>query len=227
MRSCILGELRKGIQALGEEFQVRVKRTSHVSCRVRAGRSQRAKHGTFSNKIGLVALLATEQVKRVRHSRVEERVLGVEYRVVGENRTRAVCGLHGLSSEGESGFAEQLGAAEAWLLERGGGLLVGDFNQVPCRAFRNSVYELTAGDMLLRNLLRFNCSCYGAPVLGGKSRLIGEGPKAQAFGGWTHFDGDSGTSCIDFGVEVLGGQRKKGQTVESGCGAPAAQGRGS
>ena len=93
-------------------------------------------------------------------------------------------------------------------------MLVGDFNQVPCRAFRNSVYELTAGDLLLRKLLRFDCSCCEAPVLGGKSRLIGEGPRAQAFGGWTRFDGNSGTSCIDFGVEVGGRVEDKWRETE-------------
>ena len=90
-----LGELRRGIQRWARSFR-------YEPCFLPGeGGSQRAKHGTFSNKNGMVALLATEQVKRVRHLRVEERVLGVEYRVVGEDRTRAVCGLHGLSSEGD------------------------------------------------------------------------------------------------------------------------------
>ena len=178
------------------------------------GGSRRAVgNGTGSCKNGVIALVAKEQAKLVRWVRVEERVLGIEVRIASENRTRVVCGLHGLSSEGDSNFGQQLGAAEDWLREHGGGLLVGDFNRVPCCTFRKGAHVLAADDLQLRKLARWRCTCCQAPVEDGGQRLVGAGVAESWLGGWTRFDGEEGTSCIDFGIAV--GDKEEGKWVET------------
>ena len=202
-----VSEMRKGLQGWARAIQYEVRILPGE------GGSRRAQAGTLSHKNGLVMLVAKEQAKAVRHVRVEERVLGMVFRIGGEERTRAICGLHGLSSDGDSNFCTQLGAAEEWLQAQGGGILVGDFNRVPCSAFRKGDHTLSADDLALRKLMRFQCACCQAPGEEGCLRLIGRGVAEECLGGWTRFEGEEGTSCIDFGVAV--GHREEGKWTES------------
>ena len=202
-----LGEMRKGLQGWARALQYEPRFLPGE------GGSRREQAGTLSNKNGLVMLVAKEQAKAVRHVRVEERVLGLVFRIVGEGRLRAICGLHGLSADGSSDFGKQLGAAEDWLQSQGGGVLVGDFNRVPCSAFRKGEHGLTQDDLALRKLTRFRCGCCQAPCEEGVQRLIGMGAAEKWLDGWTRFEAGVGTSCIDFGVAI--GLREEGRWSET------------
>ena len=72
-----------------------------------------------------------------------------------------VC-MHGLhpvpkAAVGEC-FESQLLSSLDWLGQRGGGLLLGDFNRVVCRKWRCSGAMLNAGDRALRQAARWSCA---------------------------------------------------------------------
>ena len=56
--------------------------------------------------------------------------------------------MHGLHGVADSSFADQLSRANAWLEGSSGGLLVGDFNRVACKCWRNSLSYTQAATML-------------------------------------------------------------------------------
>ena len=70
-------------------------------------------------------------------------------------------------------FARQLAWADEWLMEGGGGLLVGDVNRVVCVADRAPApAQLTGDDERLRKFACFSCSCCGSTAGDGLGRLV-------------------------------------------------------
>lgn len=139
------------------------------------------------------------------HQQADKRVLGVEVWSKHERRARRVVGMHGFSDDKPGRrFRQQLVAADTWLMERGGGLLVGDLNRVPCRRFRAGQHTLNAGDAALRRWLGWSCACCG----GGLGRrqgfqLVGHDEAATAVTR-TRRAGDEPSACIDMVVAVGG-----------------------
>ena len=154
---------------------------------------------------GIVIAVRTGFGRPLGFARLAERVLGVEVWSKHERRARRVVGMHGFSEDKPGRrFRQQLVAADTWLMERGGGLLVGDLNRVPCRRFRAGQHTLNAGDAALRRWLGWSCACCG----GGLGRrqgfqLVGHDEAATAVTR-TRRAGDEPSACIDMVVAVGG-----------------------
>ena len=183
---------------------------------------------------GIVALLRKEAGAFGRVVALHERVLGVEVlhrRGVADGRRRqyvAIHGLHGHEGTGESGdvvwsgagrgqvsrgVSAQLAAARACTEAAGGGVIIGDFNAVPCKRWRTAGTAIGVSGRLLRRICGRVCSCCSPTsespdatcyVIGG----AGLGPwSGEAQIGWTRFATQAGTwtrptSRIDFGVAL-------------------------
>ena len=190
------------------------------------GGSKRVDGAGISHANGIIAMVAMEsntfvaeergaEGSRKAAVRVAERVFGVIVRPKGSMVAIPLVALHGLHTtasegvetalmaveQGARSFQGQLHAAEEWLLSNGGGLLVGDFNRVPCTSFRaNPKYVLNEDDRALRRVCGFRCDCC-APTVDGPSRLVGRDGAVKV--DWTHFDSTgAGVSRLDFGVEI-------------------------
>ena len=153
----------------------------------------RREPGVFTNANAIVVAVRRSTVQLVSYSRRAERVIGVEVRVKAERRMQRVCFVHGLhgavKSAGDSpgehpvrSFPHQLLQAKMWLAEKGGGLLLGDMNKVPCRSWRCSGCELTGDDRLLRAQVGWRCTCCreegeqvasDAEIVGGTGAALG------------------------------------------------------
>ena len=83
---------------------------------------------------GVAVMVAREQAAVVACKRLAERCVGVVVQHKADSRRRAYVGVHGIHAP--KPFGVQLREAEQFLALQGGGLLVGDFNHVPCRAWR-------------------------------------------------------------------------------------------
>ena len=123
-----------------------------------------------SNTNAILVAVRRSTIQLVNYGRRAERVLGVEVRVKAERRLQRVCFIHGLhgvtTSHGDvagehpvRSFAFQLTQAKDWLLEKGGGMLIGDLNKVPCSRWRASGAPLTDDDKLLRRRAGWKCAC--------------------------------------------------------------------
>ena len=117
-------------------------------------------------KNGIVALVDRAQGSFGAFKRLEARVLGFEVMHKADAQTRAYVGLHGLGE----GFEAQLRGMREWLQAQGGGLVLGDFNHVPCRRWRASGGALSAQDRLMR---RFCGAVCAAECCGGFLRAAG------------------------------------------------------
>lgn len=130
-----------------------------------------------SNTNAILVAVRRHAIQLVDYGRRAERVFGVEVRVKAERRLQRVCFIHGLhgvtkSSSDVAGehpvrsFAFQITQAKEWLLEKGGGLLIGDLNKVPCSRWRASGTPLTDDDKLLRRCAGWRCACCPASDAG-------------------------------------------------------------
>ena len=162
---------------------------------------------------GIVVLVDRAQGAFGKFKRLAKRVIGFEVMHKADARRRAYVGLHGLFS---AAFGEQLREAETWLRERGGGLVLGDFNHVPCRKWRVSNVVLTAQDKLMRRFCGAVCEsgcCSGMMLADGRNaegRVVGGGGGGVSGGaadevGWTRFTTPGGnlgapTSRLDLAI---------------------------
>ena len=149
---------------------------------------------------GIVVLVDRAQGSFGNFKRLAKRVIGFEVVHKADARRRAYVGMHGLFS---AAFGQQLKEAETWLRERGGGLVLGDFNHVPCRRWRVSGVALTAQDKLMRRFCGAVCEsecCSGmmhvegrsaeGRVVGGDGGEVGGGAAGEP--GWTRFSTPGG-----------------------------------
>ena len=150
---------------------------------------------------GIVVLVDRAQGSFGNFKRLAKRVIGFEVVHKADARRRAYVGMHGLFS---AAFGQQLKEAETWLRERGGGLVLGDFNHVPCRRWRVSGVALTAQDKLMRRFCGAVCEsecCSGmmhvegriaeGRVVGGDGGEVGGGAAGEP--GWTRFSTPAAT----------------------------------
>ena len=180
---------------------------------------------------GLIVFVDKEQGAIGDFKRLGPRVLGVEvaHREAGGLR-RAYVALHGLFT---SGFGPQLREAEAWADERGGGLVLGDFNHVPCRLWRASKAAMGTLDGQMRRFCGAVCDdgcCGGARPVGAHRqegaracRVVGgagdgEAGSVEGEPGWTRFATSEGrlhrpTARYDVAV-ALGREEGQWRLVE-------------
>ena len=153
----------------------------------------RREPGVFTSTNAIIVAVRRSTVQLVSYGRRAERVIGVEVRVKAERRLQRVCFMHGLhgtvKSDGDvpgehpvRSFPHQLLQAKAWLAEKGGGLLLGDMNKVPCRSWRCSGCDLTGDDRILRAQAGWCCTCCqeegeqvasDAEIVGGTGAALG------------------------------------------------------
>ena len=157
-------------------------------------------------RTGVLAAVRVDAGRITGYERVATRALGLRVRMHGELDDRFFCGMHGISSVNGSAFCLQLRAAEAYARRGVSGLVVGDFNHVPCRSWRCGFDQLSKGDLAMRKLAGWSCGCCDglAPPDEHTSACIV--PSADdSLSGWTRFHtgggvlGD-GTSRIDYAV---------------------------
>ena len=162
---------------------------------------------------GIVVLVDRAQGSFAGFKRLALRAFGVEVVHKADAQKRAYAAVHGVFT---AAFREQVDAAEAWVRDRGGGLVLGDFNHVPCRKWRVSRAALSAMDKRLRKLCGTVCeaTCCRASVGGGADRVVGgdgggDGAPGSAEGepGWTRFATADGrirgpTARYDFAVAI-------------------------
>ena len=162
---------------------------------------------------GIVVLVDRAQGSFAGFKRLALRAFGVEVVHKADAQRRAYAAVHGVFT---TAFREQVDAAEAWVRDRGGGLVLGDFNHVPCRKWRVSRAALSASDKRLRRLCGTVCeaTCCRASVGGGAGRVVGsdgggDGAVGAAEGepGWTRFATADGrmrgpTARYDFAVAI-------------------------
>jgi hypothetical protein len=123
---------------------------------------------------GLVVLVDRAQGTFAGFKRLTLRAFGVEVVHKADATRRAYAAVHGVFT---AAFREQVDAAEAWVRDRGGGLVLGDFNHVPCRAWRVSRVALSASDRRLRRLCGAVCgaACCTATSAGADRVVGGDG----------------------------------------------------
>ena len=162
---------------------------------------------------GIVVLVDRAQGSFAGFKRLALRAFGVEVVHKADAQKRAYAAVHGVFT---ATFREQVDAAEAWVRDRGGGLVLGDFNHVPCRKWRVSRVALSAMDKRLRRLCGAVCEaeCCRASTGGGADRVVGgdgggDGAVGAAEGepGWTRFATTEGrvqgpTARYDFAVAM-------------------------
>ena len=129
---------------------------------------------------GIVVLIDRAQGSFGKFKRLAPRVLGFEVTHKADATTRAYAALHGFST---SGFAEQVREAKAWVMERGGGLVMGDFNHVPCKRWRTSGKAPASELRLMRGLCGAVCACCGAEHGAGGRVVGGDGSGKEGEGG--------------------------------------------
>ena len=125
-------------------------------------------------------------------------------------------GLHPRPKGGED-FQSQLRDSMEWLEQRGGGLLLGDFNRVVCCKWRcGNRVELNSGDRALRKAARWGCECcVQADDSEEEARMV-RGPGGRetptrfttACGKW-----GNGTARLD-GAIAVGGEEGRWAVVE-------------
>ena len=167
-------------------------------------------------KDGIVCAVATEQAGLVKWHAVAERALGVTVQHRGEADERAYAYVHGVTASSDSQrpstrFRVQLRAAVRWVRDRGGGLLLGDMNYVPCAEWRVRRAPLNPGDLALRRTVGWTCACCARASDAGVDDVIvlgGDGGVLEGDEGWTRYATHNGewgspTSRIDLSL-VLG-----------------------
>jgi hypothetical protein len=164
---------------------------------------------------GIVAAVDRAQARLQGCTALEQRTLGVRLSVKGEQAMRRFSAVHGIMGD-EGAFIRQLDAAEAYVREEGGGLVLGDLNHVPCTKWRLGGTPLKRGDRRLRRRGGWTCKCCyrasetiaeDAYVVGGAGGTGGGEGTVE----WTRFetiDEDTwgeGTSRIDLALAMGGG----------------------
>ena len=139
-----------------------------------------------------------------------EGVMGTKIRHREEGAARAMCYVHGLHGD-TLAAVRQLEAAEGWIGEAGGGVMMGDFNHVPCVQWRRGNHQLNRPDQKIRELTGWSCACcgFGASahrVIGGAYSGGGSGGIGGDVG-WTRFDSERGSwgtpsARIDYGIAI-------------------------
>ena len=150
------------------------------------------------------------KVKLIRS--VARRVAGVKAICKADSRVRRFVAMHGFNTETKAAdldtdgqptapgcFASQMAAAVAWIEERGGGLLCGDFNRVLCTQWRRGPHRLTSDDRRVRSAAWHDCGCCSRDddpsVRGLEAALVGGG------GEFTRWDTTTdGSGCRRWGA---------------------------
>ena len=164
---------------------------------------------------GIVLIVDSKQGKVRKTWRVAERVLAARVSFVGEPEDSYLAGIHGITAEtgalrAPTRFKAQLRAIQNDKAS-GGWLVVGDYNYVPCTAWRRPhSMALNAADVAMRAFAGWGCGCCRradddadaeAYVVGGTGGLSEDGDQ-----GWTRFDGGrrwgEPTSRIDIAVAL-------------------------
>ena len=92
------------------------------------------------------------------------RCLGAQIKHTQEpgKEVRSYVCMHGFHpvAQAKDGVQFELRSSMEWLEQRGGGLLLGDFNRVVCCKWRfGTGKKLTPGDRALRKAARWSCGC--------------------------------------------------------------------
>ena len=166
----------------------------------------------------VVVAVSKRQAKLMEFRRVSSRALGFRVLHKRESCERHLVALHGPTSDtGDAGAGRQfkatLSSADSWLRARGGGLLFGDFNRVPCAEWRASRAPLDSADRALRTLTRWSCECcrrVGDPSASDANTIAGGDGGIGSDSGWTRYATHASvlgaaTSRIDLAVTIGGG----------------------
>ena len=169
--------------------------------------------GAHANGIA-VAVCATAG-KLVALKRLAERAVGFSVRrkrIARLLHGGAIHGLHGVQRSEDDvpgepparSFLAQLNALRDWVQAQGGGLVLGDFNRVPCMSWREPrpSGKLSKDGEALQLTMGWRCSCCSpsgaVPSAGGLVEEAGGGVS------WSHRSSSS-QAKLDFGFAVGGG----------------------
>jgi hypothetical protein len=166
----------------------------------------------------VVVAVSKRQAKLMEFRRVSSRALGFRVLHKRESCERHLVALHGPTSDtGDASAGRQfkatLSSADSWLRARGGGLLFGDFNRVPCAEWHASRAPLDSADRALRTLTRWSCECcrrVGDPSASDANTIAGGDGGIGSDSGWTRYATHASvlgaaTSRIDLAVTIGGG----------------------
>ena len=140
-------------------------------------------------KNAIVVAIDLERGRLTATERVAGRVMGAVVRSSVDGGTRRFACIHGLSgestkreiAEGRLCFAQQVARMEDWI--GGGGLMGGDWNRVPLRAWRVAAEPLSADDRRVSRL----CGLEGAQAPGPAATSLVGGTGAGASTEWTRW----------------------------------------